>query len=116
MCSLKCGGEVFGPMAGSYLMLITPPSQAGSFLSMLSAGKLRKVLELAELPCSEVTVEAKHEAWKPTVPRELAPPHHTDSWSCSFQRAGSSLGTGARAMLCIVRFGLRTPGPQTCLA
>lgn len=59
-------------MTGSYLMLITPPSQAFSFLSMLFAGKLRKVLELAELPCSEVTAEAKHEAWKPTVPGEWA--------------------------------------------
>lgn len=72
VCSLQCGGRVFGPMAGSYLMLITPPSQAGRFLSMLSAGKLRKVLDLAELPSSGVTAEAKHEAWKPTVPRERA--------------------------------------------
>lgn len=72
MCPLQCGGEVFGPMTRSYLMLISSPSQAGRFLSMLSAGKLRKVLDLAELPSSEVTVEAKHEACKPTVPGEWA--------------------------------------------
>lgn len=71
-CSLQCGGEVFGPEAGSYLMLITQPSQPSRFLSVLSAGRLRKVLDLAELPCSEVTAEAKHEAWKPTVPGERA--------------------------------------------
>lgn len=44
------------------------------------------------------------------------PPHQIDSWNCSFQRAGSSLGTGARAMVSIVRSGLKAPGPQTCLS
>lgn len=71
-CSLQRGGEVFGPVVGSYLMLITRPSQLSSFLSMLSAGRLRKVLDLAALPSSEVTAEAKHEAWKLTVPGERA--------------------------------------------
>lgn len=71
-CSLQRGGEVFGLVAGCYLMLITRPSQLSRFLSMLSAGRLRKVLDLAEFPSSEVTAEAKHEAWKPTVPREQA--------------------------------------------
>lgn len=67
--SLQSGNEVFGLEAGSYLMLISPPSQTGKFLSMLSAGKLRNILDLAELPSSEVTV-AKREARKPTVPGE----------------------------------------------
>lgn len=67
--SLQCGNEVFGLTAGSYLMLFSPPSQTGKFLSMLSAGRLRNILDLAELPSSEVTV-AKHGAHKPTVPGE----------------------------------------------
>lgn len=69
-CSLQCGGEVFGPVAGPYLMLITRHSQPSRFLSVLSAGRLQK--DLAELPSSEVTAEAKHEAWRPTVPAERA--------------------------------------------
>lgn len=67
--SLQSGNEVFGLEAGSYLMLVSPPLQTGKFLSMLSAGKLRNILDLAELPSSEVTV-AKHKARKPTVPGE----------------------------------------------
>lgn len=57
--SLQRDDEVFGLVAGAYLMLISPPSQTAKFLSMLSAGKLRNILDLAELPSSEVTV-AKH--------------------------------------------------------
>lgn len=69
--SLQPSDEVFGLVAGSYLMLIFPPSQTARFLGMLSAGKLRNILDLAELPSSEATV-AKHEAHTPTVPGEQA--------------------------------------------
>lgn len=49
-------------------------------------------------------------------PESELPPARADSLSCSFHRAGFSLGTGARAMVSTVGFGLGAPGSQTCLA
>lgn len=87
--SLQCRNEVFGLMAGSYLMLLSPPSQTGKFLSMLSAGRLRNILDLAELPSSEVTEHANQQSLESELPLG-----QTDSCGCSFQRAATSLGTG----------------------
>lgn len=46
-------------------------------------------------------------------PESKLPPARADSLSCSFHRAGFSLGTGARAMVSTVGFGLGAPGSQT---
>lgn len=55
-------------MAGSYLMLLSPPSQTGKFLSMLSAGRLKNILDLAELPSSEVTEHANQQSLESELP------------------------------------------------